>query len=63
MNVATLIGLAVGIDYSLLIVGRFRQETRRRARGRRAVETTAARAGRAIFFSGLAVAVGFLAVC
>ena len=60
MNVATLIGLAVGIDYSLLMVGRFRQEL---AAGRDvagAVEATTDRAGRAIFFSGLAVVVGFL---
>ena len=60
MNVATLIGLAVGIDYSLLMVGRFRQEL---AAGRDvagAVEATTERAGRAIFFSGLAVVVGFL---
>ena len=28
MNVATLLGLAVGIDYSLFMVGRFREELR-----------------------------------
>lgn len=59
MNVTTLIGLAVGIDYSLLMVGRFREEI---AAGREvgdAVEMTVARAGQAIFFSGMAVVVGF----
>lgn len=59
MNVATLIGLAVGIDYSLLMVGRFREEMAAGNRVADAVETTVARAGRAIFFSGLAVVVGF----
>jgi RND superfamily putative drug exporter len=58
MNTASLLGLAVGIDYSLFIVGRFREEL---ARGRSvgaAVEITVGRAGRAIFFSGIAVMVG-----
>jgi RND superfamily putative drug exporter len=58
MNTASLLGLAVGIDYSLFIVGRFREEL---ARGRSvgaAVEITVSRAGRAIFFSGIAVMVG-----
>ena len=58
MNVASLLGLAVGIDYSLFIVGRFREELTRGATVGAAVETTVARAGRAIFFSGIAVIVG-----
>ncbi len=58
MNVASLLGLAVGIDYSLFIVGRFREELARGASVAQAVETTVARAGRAIFFSGIAVMVG-----
>jgi putative drug exporter of the RND superfamily len=60
MNVATLLGLAVGIDYALFMVGRFREEL---AAGRpvaEAVETTVATAGRSIFFSGLTVFVGLL---
>jgi RND superfamily putative drug exporter len=60
MNAATLLGLAVGIDYALLMVGRFREEL---AAGRPvadAVEETVRHAGRAIFFSGLAVLVGLL---
>ena len=58
LSISTMLGLAVGIDYSLLMVGRFREEL---ARGRpvgEAVETTVARAGRSIFFSGIAVVVG-----
>ena len=58
MNTASLLGLAVGIDYSLFIVGRFREELARGATVGDAVETTVARAGRAIFFSGIAVIVG-----
>jgi RND superfamily putative drug exporter len=60
MNVATLLGLAVGIDYALFMVGRFREEL---AAGRGvadAVETTVAYAGRSIFFSGITVFVGLL---
>ncbi len=55
--IMTLIGLAVGIDYSLLIVQRFREE---RARGREKIEaitTAGATASRTVFFSGMAVAI------
>ncbi|HUK76499.1 MAG TPA: MMPL family transporter [Thermoleophilia bacterium] len=58
MNVASLLGLAVGIDYSLFIVGRFREELAHGASVAAAVESTVAHAGRAIFFSGIAVMVG-----
>ncbi|MEX0863869.1 MAG: MMPL family transporter [Acidimicrobiia bacterium] len=54
-NMITMIGLAVGIDYSLFIVSRFREE---RAHGhdvRSAIERTGATAGRAVFFSGMTV--------
>ena len=58
MNVASLLGLAVGIDYSLFIVGRFREELAQGESVAAAVESTVAHAGRAIFFSGIAVMVG-----
>ncbi|HSJ50531.1 MAG TPA: MMPL family transporter, partial [Actinomycetota bacterium] len=51
----SMMGLAVGIDYSLFIVSRFREE---RARGREkldAIRASGATANRAIFFSGLMV--------
>ncbi len=60
MNVASMLGLAVGIDYSLFIVGRFREELGRGATVADAVEATVASAGRAVFFSGLAVFIGLL---
>jgi len=60
MNVATLLGLAVGIDYSLFMVGRFREELGAGRTVAQAAETTVERAGRSIFFSGLTVVVGLL---
>ena len=58
LNIATMLGLALAIDYSLFIVSRFREEL---ARGRtvgEAVERSMATAGKAVAFSGLAVAIG-----
>ena len=50
-----LIGLAVAVDYSLFMVTRFRSE-RRSGRSRDAsIEVASSTAGRAVFFSGLAV--------
>jgi RND superfamily putative drug exporter len=57
-NVVTLIGLGVSIDYSLFIVNRFREELAAGESGEEALATTMATAGRAIFFSGLTVAIG-----
>jgi putative drug exporter of the RND superfamily len=54
-NIASMIGLGVGIDYALFIVNRFREELVRGADPRLAVTTTTATAGRTIFFSGLTV--------
>jgi uncharacterized membrane protein YdfJ with MMPL/SSD domain len=54
-QLVVLIGLAVAVDYSLFMVTRFRSE-RRVGRDRlAAIETASATAGRAVFFSGLAV--------
>ncbi|HET9325093.1 MAG TPA: MMPL family transporter [Gaiellaceae bacterium] len=56
-NLVVLIGLGLALDYSLLVVSRYREEL---ANGSReaAVVRTMATAGRAIVFSGLAVALG-----
>src|SRR5687768_16826999 len=54
-NIASMIGLGVGIDYALFIVNRFREELARGADPRFAVTTTTATAGRTVFFSGLTV--------
>ncbi|HEY1391300.1 MAG TPA: MMPL family transporter [Ktedonobacterales bacterium] len=62
LNIVTLIGLAVAIDYSLFIVNRFRDELALGKSRSDALATTMATAGRAITFSGLAVAVGLSAM-
>ncbi len=53
-----LIGLGLAIDYSLLIVHRYREEAARGASVEEAVIRTMATAGRAVVFSGMAVAIG-----
>ncbi len=58
LNVVSLIGLGVAIDYSLFIVTRFRSELRSGASLQVALERTLDTAGRAVAFSGLAVGVG-----
>ena len=57
-NVATMLGLALAIDYSLFMVSRFREELRRGRDVAMAVQVTVATSGKAVAFSGLAVAVG-----
>lgn len=59
LPIVSMVGLAVGIDYSLLIVTRFREELNRGRRGREAAERAIATAGRAVVTSGLTVIVGF----
>ena len=64
LNLATLLGLGLGVDYSLLMTSRFREELAARGWRREAVEdavgATARTAGRAVFFSGLTVLLGLL---
>ena len=66
LNLATLLGLGLGVDYSLLMTSRFREEMAARAadppteRVAGAVEATVATAGRAVFFSGLTVLLGLI---
>jgi RND superfamily putative drug exporter len=50
-----LIGLAVAVDYSLFMVTRFRTERRQGRSVPLAIEVASSTAGRAVFFSGLAV--------
>jgi RND superfamily putative drug exporter len=58
-NLVTMIGLGVAVDYALFIVSRFREEMRHRDVPE-ALARTMATAGRAILFSGLTVAIGFV---
>jgi len=57
MNLITGLGLGLGIDYSLLIVNRFREEFHQGKSIHDAVVRTVATAGRTVFFSGLTVLV------
>ena len=60
INVATMLGLALAIDYSLFLVSRFREELRRGREVGDAVQIAVATAGKAVTFSGIAVAIGLL---
>ena len=57
-----LIGLGVAIDYSLLVVSRWREERARGAVNADAVASAMTHAGRAVVFSGLTVAIGLLSM-
>jgi RND superfamily putative drug exporter len=54
-NVITMMGLAVGIDYSLFILTRFREERSRGLDKMDAIGVAGATASRAVFFSGMTV--------
>ncbi|MFG3437129.1 MMPL family transporter [Nonomuraea sp. NPDC047897] len=53
-----LLGLGIAVDYSLLLVARWREEQACGFRGDEAVHRAMAGAGRAVLFSGVAVAIG-----
>ena len=57
-NLVQLIGLGIAIDYSLLIVYRFREELERGGSKDDAIVRTMSTAGRAVLFSGATVAIG-----
>jgi len=57
-NIVTLIGLAIAIDYSMLVVFRYREELEKGKEPHEALVETMKTAGRATLFSGATVAVG-----
>lgn len=57
-NLVSLIGLGIAIDYSLLVVYRYREELAASDSRELALERTMETAGRAVVFSGTAVAIG-----
>ena len=57
-NIVTLIGLAIAIDYSMLVVFRYREELEKHDSAHEALVETMKTAGRATLFSGAVVAVG-----
>jgi putative drug exporter of the RND superfamily len=62
LNMTTMLGLGVGIDYSLLIVTRFREELNRGLRRQEAAARALSTAGAAVLTSGMTVVVGFAAL-
>lgn len=58
-SVASMLGLALGIDYALLVVSRFREALKLGEGVHHAVKETVRTAGRAVAISGLSVAIGF----
>jgi RND superfamily putative drug exporter len=58
INVCSLVGLGLAIDYSLFIVSRYREELAAGRGTREALSVTMATAGRTVAFSGLAVGTG-----
>ena len=57
-----MIGLAVGIDYSLLIISRYRDETARGLGNMEAIARSGATAGRTVLFSGLTVVIALCGI-
>ena len=57
LNVLTIIGLALSIDYGLLIVSRYREELARGFETCEALSRTITTAGRTVFFSAVTIAV------
>ncbi|MGZ4762434.1 MAG: MMPL family transporter [Ilumatobacteraceae bacterium] len=59
-NMIAMMGLALGIDYSLFIISRYREERSRGLDKLAAIEASGATASRAVFFSGLTVVIALL---
>jgi RND superfamily putative drug exporter len=62
INVVTLLGLGLSIDYSLFIVGRFREELAKSPDVEVALAVTVNRAGRTILLSGTMVSISLLSL-
>src|SRR5438105_2268962 len=60
LNITTLFGLGLGVDYSLFMVSRFREELAHGRSVEEAVAIMVATAGRAVAFSGFTVSVGLV---
>ena len=61
-NLATMLGLGLGIDYALLMVSRFREAIAAGHDGHTASDMAARQAGRTLLISASTVAIGFLAL-
>src|SRR5215471_8584403 len=61
-NLATMLGLGLGIDYALLMVSRFREALCEGCNPGKAADIAAAQAGRTLLISATTVAIGFSAL-
>lgn len=59
-SMITMIGLAVGVDYSLFVIERYREERRRGAAKLDAIQIAGATSSRAVLFSGMTVVFALL---
>ncbi len=55
INIALLLGICLSLDYALFIISRFREELKQNNNLPECISGTMATAGKAVFFSGLAV--------
>ncbi|MEJ7761356.1 MAG: MMPL family transporter [Thermomicrobiales bacterium] len=60
INIITMMGLAVGIDYSLFVVSRYREERAKGSAKVEAIATAGGTAGRTVVLSGLTVSLALL---
>ncbi len=60
LNIVIMLGLGLAIDYSLLVVNRYREELGKGLQSTAAIVRTVTTAGKAVTFSGFAVAVSML---
>lgn len=61
-NMITMLGLAIGIDYSLFLVERFREQRNQGFSKQRAIEIACATSGKAVIFSGVTLILAMLGV-
>ena len=60
LNIISLIGIGVSIDYSLFLVNRFREELSSGHDVRTSIAISVSTAGKAVFYSGITVAIGLM---
>ncbi|WP_121612231.1 MMPL family transporter [Mesobacillus foraminis] len=59
LNIVPMIGLALSIDFALLLINRFKEEIKEKST-QEAVKVTVTTAGRSVIFSGLCVFIGLM---
>lgn len=62
LNISTMLGLGLSLDYTLLIVNRFREELSAGHSPKKAIEITLKTSGKAVFFSGITVLISLSAL-